>query len=261
VAAIGAHRRRHGGYVLLFYDGHHRAASSPRQIESLDLSGYDGVLAFGRVIRDVYMQRGWASRAYVWHEAADTQLFRPLNGRAKNADLVWVGNWGDGERTAELREFLLDPARRLGLSGRVHGVRYPQAGIDAVRSSGLRYEGWLPNHRVPQVFAEHRATVHVPRRAYVRRVPGVPTIRVFEALACGIPLISAPWHDTDGLLRAGKDYLVAHDRHEMVAHLRTVLGDPAAAARLAANGLERVRAQHTCAHRVDELLAIAEEVG
>jgi spore maturation protein CgeB len=260
IAAIGAHRRRHGGYVLLFYDAHHRAASSPGQIKAFDLSGYDAVLAFGAVIRDLYRQGGWARRVFTWHEAADTELFRPLSGSAKIADLAWVGNWGDGERTAELREFLLEPAGELGLSGHVYGVRYPSAGIRAVRSSGLRYDGWLANYKVPRAFAEHRVTVHVPRRAYVRRVPGVPTIRVFEALACRIPLISAPWRDTEGLFRAGQDYLVAHDRAEMISHLRTVLDDPAAAARLAASGLERIRSRHTCAHRVDELLAIAEEL-
>jgi spore maturation protein CgeB len=218
------------------------------------------VLAFGAPIRDAYLERGWSRRAYVWHEAADTALFRPLNGAAKGGDLVWIGNWGDGERSAELGEYLLGPARALGLSGSVHGVRYPQPAIEAVRAAGLRYEGWLANYRAPEAFARHRVTVHVPRRAYVERLPGVPTIRVFEARACGIPLISAPWRDTDGLFRAGEDYLVARDGTEMAAHLKQVLEDPAASAQLVASGLERIRERHTCAHRVDELLSIVEEV-
>ncbi len=260
VAAIGAHRRRHGGYVLLFYDAHHRAASAPTQIDTFDLSGYDAALVFGAVIRDLYLERGWARRVYVWHEAADTQLFQPRPDVARANDLVWVGNWGDGERGAELHEFLLEPARELGLSGHVYGVRYPEAAKKAVQSAGLAYDGWLPNYAVPRVFAKHRVTVHVPRRAYVRRIPGVPTIRVFEALACGIPLICAPWHDTDGLFRTGEDYLMARDGDEMTAHLRLLVEDDEAAARLAANGLERIQTCHTCAHRVDELLAIAEEL-
>jgi spore maturation protein CgeB len=260
IAAIGAHHRRHRDYALLFYDAHHRAASSPEQIEAFDLSGYDGVLAFGAPIRDLYLERGWTRRAYVWHEAADTALFRPMNGAGKDGDLVWIGNWGDGERSAELREFLLEPARALRLSGTVHGVRYPEPAVEAVRASGLRYQGWLANHRAPETFARHRVTVHVPRRAYVERLPGVPTIRVFEALACGIPLISAPWRDTDGLFDAGVEYLVAHDRSEMTGHLKLVLEDSKAAAQLSGNGLARIRARHTCAHRVDELLAIVEEI-
>jgi spore maturation protein CgeB len=260
VARIGAHRAR-GDYTLLFYDAHHRAVSSPEQLAAFDLSAYDAVLAFGAVIRDVYIERGWARRAFVWHEAADAALFRPpANGRDKSADLVWIGNWGDGERSAELREFLLEPARSLGLSGHVYGVRYPPEAQRAVSDAGLSYEGWLPNYRAPQAFAQHHVTVHVPRRAYVRRIPGVPTIRVFEALACGIPLVSAPWNDCEQLFRAGEDYLIARDGTEMKAHLATLLSDREAAAQLAANGVARVRERHTCAHRVDELLGIVEEL-
>jgi spore maturation protein CgeB len=260
VAAVGAHHRRRRDYTLLFYDAHHRAASSPTQIEAFDLSSYDAVLAFGAPIRDLYVDRGWSRRAYVWHEAADIALFRPMNGAAKAGDLVWIGNWGDGERSAELNEYLLGPARELGLSGSVHGVRYPDEAIEAVRASGLRYRGWLANYRAPETFARHRVTVHVPRRAYVERLPGVPTIRVFEALACGIPLISAPWRDTDGLFRAGEDYLVGRDGAETTEHVKRVLEDPSVSAELAANGVRRIRERHTCGHRVDELLSIVEEV-
>ena len=46
----------------------------------------------------------------MWHEAADTRVFRPSQAD-KEGDLVWVGNWGDDERTAELQEFLIDPDR------------------------------------------------------------------------------------------------------------------------------------------------------
>jgi spore maturation protein CgeB len=261
VAAIGAHHRRRGGYTLMFYDAHHRAASSPAQIEAFDLSGYDAVLVFGAAIRELYLERKWARRVYVWHEAADTELFHPRNGEvARSADLVWIGNWGDGERGEELREFLLGPAQTLALDGHVYGVRYPAAAKQAVADAGLGYEGWLANYRVPEAFARHRVTVHIPRRAYANRLPGVPTIRVFEALACGIPLVSAPWQDTEDLFHVGEDFLVARDEREMAGHLKMVLNDRAAAAELTANGLERIRTRHTCAHRVDELLAIHEEV-
>jgi spore maturation protein CgeB len=260
VGRIGAHHRARGEYVLLFYDAHHRAATAPEQLAVFDLDGYDAVLAFGGVIRDLYLEHGWTRRAYVWHEAADAFLFRRLDGRRKTGEMVWIGNWGDGERSAELREFLLDPVRALELSGHVHGVRYPPHARRALRAAGLSYEGWLPNYRAPEAFAEHRVTVHVPRRAYARRLPGIPTIRVFEALACGIPLVSAPWEDRDGLFSPDEDYLVARDGQEMTRHLRALLTDPGAAAELATHGLATVRARHTCAHRVDELLAIVEEL-
>jgi spore maturation protein CgeB len=259
VRRLGELRRR-GSFRLLFHDTHHRAATAPAEMARYDLSGYDGVLAFGRVLRDLYLERSWAERAWTWHEAADARVFRPLNGAGPRRDLVWVGNWGDGERTAELEEFLLEPARALGLSGTVHGVRYPEQARRAVARSGLEYRGWLPNADAAQAFAAHRVTVHVPRRPYVRALPGIPTIRPFEALACGIPLVSAPWDDVEGLFTAGDDYLLARDGAELRGALDAVLHDDELAASLARHGLETIRARHTCAHRVDELLAICAEL-
>jgi spore maturation protein CgeB len=255
VAAIGRHRARGGRYRLYFHDTHHRAVSAPDQIEAFELDGYDAVLAFGEVLRELYVARGWARRAYSWHEAADVALFHPLT-RPRQGDLVWIGNWGDGERSDELCRFLLDPVAELGLAARVHGVRYPDAARTALAACGIEYAGWLPNHRAPEVFASFGVTVHVPRRWYVQALPGIPTIRMFEALACGIPLVSAPWNDAEGLFRPGTDYLVAADGDAMRGHLRDVLHDHALASSLRANGLATIASAHTCAHRVDELLAI-----
>jgi spore maturation protein CgeB len=258
VRRVGLHRRS-SRYRLLFHDSHHRAATAPEQMERFDLDGYDGVLAFGGVIRDIYLDRGWIERAWTWHEAADVRTFRPLDSPTEG-DLVWIGNWGDDERTRELREFLFAPARRLRLSGSIHGVRYPLRARVRIRLSGLRYRGWLANHLAPRAFAAHRFTVHVPRRPYAERLPGIPTIRPFEALACGIPLICSPWEDAENLFRPGQDYLVARDGDEMREAMRAVLASPSLAAELRASGLETIRQRHTCAHRVDELLEIDAEL-
>jgi spore maturation protein CgeB len=259
VGELGRLREMGAPFRLLFHDTHHRAATAPAEMARFDLSGYDGVLAFGRVIRDLYLERGWARRAWTWHEAADTRVFRPLV-RPRAGDLVWIGNWGDDERTDELEEFLIEPVRKLQLRGSVYGVRYPKQAIRRLERAGLRYRGRLPNHRVPEVFAAHAVTVHVPRRPYAQALPGIPTIRPFEALACGTPLVSAPWDDAEGLFEAGRDYLVAGDGDELCEHLARVLRDREVSASLAAGGLQTILERHTCAHRVDELLGIVTEL-
>ncbi len=260
VRDIGLHRRANPHYRLLFHDTHHRSVTDPASMAQYDLRHYDGVLAFGAVIRDLYREQGWAQRAWTWHEAADHRLFRPLPGQPREGDLVWVGNWGDGERTAELHEYLLEPVRSLGLRARIHGVRYPDTALRNLREAGIDYGGWLPNHAAPAVFARFGATVHVPRRPYVQALPGIPTIRVFEALACGIPLVTAPWDDAEGLFEPGADFLVARDGRAMRAHLRDVLNDAQLARALAEHGRQTILARHTCAHRVDELLNIHAEL-
>jgi spore maturation protein CgeB len=255
VAAVGRHRRRGGDFVLLFHDTHHRAVSDPRAIHSFALDDYDGVLAFGACLRERYLAAGWADRVWTWHEAADTTVFRPQPDASITADLVWVGNWGDGERAEELTQYLIEPVARLGLRANVHGVRYPEAALASLADAGISYRRWLPNHDVPSVLASHAATVHIPRRPYVEALPGIPTIRVFEALACGIPLVCAPWRDTEGLFPEGA-FLRAAGPEAMTRSLRAVLHDADLRRELAATGLATIRDRHSCSHRVDELLSI-----
>ena len=255
IARIGECAERLG-CTALFHDTHHRSVTDAATMASIDLSHYDGVLAFGQAVADQYVRHGWAAQTWVWHEAADLRRFKPMPLPEQQNDLVWIGNWGDDERSAELAEFLIEPVRQLNLSATVHGVRYPEQALTLLQQAGIDYRGWLPNHRVPEIFAQHRCTVHVPRQTYARQLHGIPTIRMFEALACGIPLISAPWQDAELLFRPGMDYLVAANGSEMQRHLRAVLNDRELAQSLVRHGLETIRARHSCGHRVDELLNI-----
>ena len=261
VARIGRLRRLGGRFALLFHDTHHRGVSNSGAIQDLPLTDYDAVLAFGETLRLRYERLGWGRQAFTWHEAADTRVFRPLDPNGPQKDLVWIGNWGDGERAQELQDFLIVPARNLDLDGTVHGVRYPAEAVRLLTETKLSYGGWIANVDVPQTFAQHRVTIHVPRRPYVEALPGIPTIRVFEALACGIPLVSAPWRDEEGLFRTGTDFLMARDGNEMTRHLNAIRYDRDLACAVSENGLQRIRERHTCAHRVDELFAILVRIG
>jgi spore maturation protein CgeB len=254
VRDIGVHHEKTANYVLFFHDTHHRSQTAPEEMQQYCLASYDAVLAFGEVVSETYLERGWCRRAFTLHEAADIRRFRPLKSEVERGDLVWIGNFGDDERTAELEEFLIEPVRRLRLRARVYGVRYSKSTLEKLATAGIEYGGYLPNWEVPRAFAEHRLTIHVPRRPYVERLKGIPTIRPFEAMACGIPLVCAPWQDTEGLFREGSDYLVAHDGKEMQGALRLLLEHPEYAMGMAARARATIDGRHTCAHRVDELL-------
>ena len=256
VRSIGEHRKQHGAYQLYFHDTHHRSVTQPESMAAYDLSGYDGVLAYGKAIAKIYSSCGSAARVWVWHEAADTRVFRPMPDTQVEGDLVWIGNWGDEERTAELNEFLLEPVRRLKLKARVYGVRYPAEALHALAEAGIEYGGWLPNYRVPGMFARFRVTLHVQRRPYAEALAGIPTIRPFEAMACGIPLVCSPWKDSEKLFIYGKDYLMARDGGEMTRHLRALLADRRLRQDMAAHGRRTILERHTCAHRLEELLEI-----
>lgn len=253
--------RQQADFALLFHDTHHRAVSKPEEMQRYDLSHYDGALVFGESLKKVYHRHNWAKNVWVWHEAADTRTFKPVEARpeaSRDGDLVWVGNWGDGERSDELREFILEPVEQLGLSAMMYGVRYPDQALQNLEGASIGYGGYLPSHKVPGVFARYRFTVHVPRCFYRQQLPGIPTIRPFEALACRIPLICASWQDSEGLFEPGKDFLMVNDGKEMKEAVQELLHYPEKAEALAAHGYKTLQKRHTCAHRVKELLQIVE---
>jgi spore maturation protein CgeB len=248
-------------FTALFHDTHHRAYSSPRDILRFHMHLFDGVLAFGEAIRKIYKDGFGIPQAWTFHEAADTSSFKPL-ALQKQQDVVWIGNWGDDERTKELIEFLVGPAsappRRRTV---VHGVRYPDLAISLLADAGVEYRGYLPNLKAPEVYGQSMMTIHVPRKQYTNGLSGVPTIRVFETLACSIPLLCAPWTDTENLFRPNTDYLILPDGEAMKAEIEHLLHDEAARRQLAANGLETIQHHHTCAHRAEQLDEILAELG
>ena len=248
------------GLRALFYDSHHRAYSHPGEILKFHLHLADGVLAFGEALRRIYAESLGVRRTWTFHEAADVSRFSP-QVRAKETDLVWIGNWGDEERTRELLEFLIEPAAALrGRRVVVYGVRYPASALDMLRDAGVEYRGYLPNLQVADVYAASSVALHIPRRQYRNGLSGIPTIRVFEALACGVPLLCSPWSDEESLFSPGRDYLVARDGKQAQAELKNLLRDEAARRQLAEHGVKTIRDRHTCAHRAEQLIAIYDEV-
>ena len=182
--------RRTSGFRLLFHDTHYRVLTEPVRMARLGLERCDAILAFSPSLAAAYRDSlGLPGAAVnVFHEGADTAIFhpRPRDPGRPTDDAVFVGNWGGPDRAAELRAFVFDPARRFRRRRfALYGVRYPPEALADLRAGGgVEYRGWLPNHRVPDAFAQARVVLHVPRRQYARLLYGTPTIRVFEALAC-----------------------------------------------------------------------------
>ena len=247
------------GFHVLFHDTHHRASSSPDQIKLLQVPRFDGVIAFGEALRRIYRDHFGITRVWTLHEAADTTIFYPRDAPKVN-DVVWIGNWGDNERSKEIKQFLVYPATHLrDRQFSIYGVRYPREGLEALAQAGIQFCGYLPNLEAPMAYASARLTVHVPRQQYTGAMAGIPTIRVFEALASGIALISAPWQDSEGLFAPGDITFVATE-NEMTEAIEYLLSHPAAAWEQAARGLKTVLNRHTCAHRAAQFTDICEEV-
>jgi spore maturation protein CgeB len=259
VSALGKLRLKSRGWELFFHDTH-RAGLSEKGAPWPDLTGYDGILAGAEALRERYVGAGWARRAFTWHEAADVRIWKPEREPESGvratalADVIWEEP-ESGDSSSELwREFLVRPLSALRLGASAFGARYSSAAILELKRAGIDYLGVLPNHQMPEVFRRHRVALHVPSLR-TRDLPGMPSIRFFEALACGVPLVSAPWDDAEDLFRRG-DYVTARGCEQMKATLRDLVCNPALRDAIASRGLETVLARHTCAHRADELLSI-----
>ena len=172
-------------------------------------------------------------------------------GEAAREGLVWIGNWGDGERERELREFLLGPARSAGLRARCPRRPLSARGAGGAARARRALSRLARRTRTrPQVFARHRATVHVPRRFYVEALPGIPDDpRVRGARLRHPAAVRARGTTPRACSVPAATILVARDGDEMTRHMRASMHDPALRASLAASGLATIRARHTCAHR------------
>jgi spore maturation protein CgeB len=264
---LGEHRALTRSYKLLFHDAPHRSLTgagmpAPLELRSRVLARYDGVLASSDGLRRMYESHSWVANIWTWRDAVDTRVFRRWPGDAvPSLDLVWIGHWGNGERASELDEFLIEPIRTLGLRARFYGARYPKEALHTLRASGIDYGGWIPDFSIPAAFAAGRFTVNVPRRMRADGLPHTPAIRVLEALACGVPVVTAPWDECDQMFNPGVDVLVARDGREVERHLVALHRDAEFARFVGANGYQTVVSRHTCGHRVQELLAICHDLG
>jgi spore maturation protein CgeB len=244
------------GFRALFHDTHHRAYTNAGEILRFHLHLFDGVLAFGEPIRRIYLDGFGVPRAWTFHEAADVSHFRPLDS-VRDIDVLWIGNWGDEERTHELMEYVVEPVAELRNCKTVaYGVRYPEQGRQSLAEAGIDYRGYLPSLMAPLAYAASALSLHVPRRQYSNGLSGIPTIRVFEALSCGATLICAPWNDVEQLFRPGEDYVVVNSGAEMKTKIQRLLRDETARRQIGANGRQTILQRHTCAHRARQLVEI-----
>jgi spore maturation protein CgeB len=236
IEAIGRHRAREGRYTLLFYD----TSPSPSPCE---LSGYDAVLASASSLAQRYERLGWGRRVFVWREAVDPFRFRPSLRLERATAVLWTGGWTDREA---LSRWALQPVRAQALSSTWCGVGYPGSFLGELERAGAQHLGHVPQYRLPDLYARHRVALHLR---------GVPGVLLLEAMACGVPVISAPCEDSDRLFAPG-DLAVARSPAEVEVHLDELLNDAALAAQRARAALRTVRARHTVGHRVDDLLAL-----
>ena len=223
------------------------AVGDTSYLAARQIPGYDMYLSFTGGPTQQRLEREYGSpAARVLYCSVDPELYYPENV-AQDWDLGYMGTYSD-DRQPTLDRLLLEPARRWD-SGRftVAGPQYPES---IQWPANVTYTAHLPPAAHRAFYSRQRFTLNVTRSDMIA-AGWSPSVRIFEAAACGVPIISDRWEGIETLLTPGREIFLA-DSPEEVLHL---LHDLPEHERIAAGLVARARvlAHHTAAHRAAEL--------
>jgi spore maturation protein CgeB len=189
-----------------------------------------------------------ARRALPFYCLVDPESYRPLQ-RMPQWDLGYLGTYSD-DRQPILERLLIEPARALpDCEFAVAGPQYPEA-IEWPENVE-RIEHVAPADHLG-FYAAQRFTLNVTR-AEMRATGWSPSVRLFEAAACAVPVISDRWDGLDQIFAPGEEILIADSPADVVRYLRETGEDKRLA--LGERARARVLAEHTAERRCELLEA------
>ena len=193
-----------------------------------------------------------AKAAAALYCSVDEARYRPMLVE-RRWDLGYLGTYSD-DRQPALERLLLEPARRLP-SQRfvVAGPQYP-AGI--TWPENVERIEHLPPDAHAGFYNAQGWTLNITRADMVA-VGYSPSVRLFEAAACGTPIISDPWPGLQTIFRPEQEIVIAQTSDAVVSALSTPEEERM---QIGASGRARCLASHTATHRAAELIAAIEAV-
>ncbi|ACA16163.1 conserved hypothetical protein [Methylobacterium sp. 4-46] len=218
------------------------------------LRDFDLVLSYtGGAALDALRARLGARRVAPLYGHVDPDAHRPGAPAPHYAcDLSYLGTYA-ADRQAGVERLLVAPARlRPGQRFLIGGAQYP---ADFPWAPNISFVRHLPPAEHPAFFASSRFTLNVTRQA-MAAMGWCPSGRLFEAAACGTPLITDEWEGLDAFFAPGREIVVARTTAEAVAALDM---DEAERRALAARARERTLDEHASARRARTLVAALEQ--
>jgi spore maturation protein CgeB len=223
------------------------AAGDEEYLSASAIPRFDLYLSFtgGKTLQTLERRYG-SPRARALYCSVDPSLYHPLDCR-KRWDLGYLGTYSD-DRQPTLSRMLIEPAARWPFRRFVvAGPQYP----DSIEwPANVERTMHLPPAEHVEFYNAQRFTLNVTRAAMVRAGHS-PSVRLFEAAACGVAVISDPWVGLDELFRPGEDILVAETTEDVLRILRHVSEEEARA--IGERARRRVLAEHTSERRAEEL--------
>ncbi|EIM24958.1 CgeB family protein [Microvirga lotononidis] len=246
---VGCYVQRLANGIVAFYD-----IDTPVTLAKLErgdyeylspglVPDYDVYFSFtGGPTLDVIMGRYGSPAARALYCSVDPESY-PILDQEKRWDLSYLGTYSP-DRQPTLERLLIEPARRAPhLRFAVAGPQYPDG---TPWPDNVERIDHVPPDEHPAFYAQSRYTLNVTRADMIR-AGFSPSVRLFEAAACGTPIISDIWEGIETLLEPGREILLASRPEQVVDVLATWPEDQRRA--LGARARRRILAEHTAAHR------------
>jgi spore maturation protein CgeB len=211
------------------------------------LQDFDLVFSYtgGRALAGLRDELG-ARTTVPLYGSVDPDVHRPVPPVEEyRADLSYLGTYAE-DRQQSLERLFIEPARRMpDRQFLIGGAQYPQ---DFPWTENIRFVWHMPPPLHPAFYCSSRITLNVTRRA-MAEMGFCPSGRLFEAAACGVPVISDWWEGLDEFFSPDEEILVAHSSEDSV---RALDSSDEQLRQIAGAARERVLAQHTAEHRAGE---------
>jgi spore maturation protein CgeB len=257
--AVGEWATRIAGGVTAFYD-----IDTPVTLAKLSNGGADYVTKAQIQRYDLYLsftggptlarlEREFGARmARPLYCSVDIDTYAPEPSDAR-WDLGYLGTYSD-DRQPSLTRLMLEPARDLrDRRFVVAGAQYPE---HIAWPDNVRRITHLPPGEHRHFYNAQRYTLNITRADMIR-AGWSPSVRLFEAAACGTPVISDYWEGLEEFFEPGREILIARSADDVAAILHDVPDQTRAA--IGEQARTRALAKHTAAHRAAELEAFAAE--
>jgi spore maturation protein CgeB len=218
------------------------------------LGDFDLVLSYtgGRALRALETRLG-ARRTAALYGSVDPDVHRPAAAMdGQRSCLSYLGTYA-ADRQPALRALLLEPARRLPRRRfTIGGAQYPR---DFPWRDNVSYVRHVAPADHAAFYGSSTLTLNITR-APMAAMGHCPSARLFEAAACGTPIVSDRWEGLDRFFEPGAEILVVDGADDVVAALDLPARE---LGRVAERARARVLAEHTALHRAAELERILEQ--
>ncbi|MGV3530913.1 MAG: CgeB family protein [Chthoniobacteraceae bacterium] len=218
------------------------------------LGDFDLVLSYtGGAALDQLRQRLGARFVAPLYGSVDPAEHHPVAPRAElRSDLSYLGTYA-ADRQQALEELFIEPARhRSDLRFLIAGAMYPQ---DFPWTENIFFARHLPPGEHPAFYCSSRLTLNITRGS-MASMGYCPSGRLFEAAACGAPILSDSWTGLNEFFTPGEEILLAESTADA---LRALTLSDAELQSIGRAARERALAEHTAGHRAIELEALFNE--